>query len=257
MPSEYIVVILIALLMIVYAVIQASLDTETETNVDIEPEIRVVCSSCDTDLVAAKTRGIQEAMNRLAKLFGEEVFPANPQQVWPITFHLDGDNTCGQYQSGMTGFFTVDNGGLGHVCLFDVEKENRSLPFTVENAEKIEDQLLPIHEAMHGWFIGRQANYRIQEPFCKFISFIISEFPGGPEYCGWFSSIPDNHPDVLMRYLCEIGMTSQSAVQILRQVAKSATDNGRTLSDVEFADIVTSVLGTDAIPAFRSAGILP
>jgi hypothetical protein len=253
MPFEYIVAILIALIPILYAAIQAFLDAN---KVDAKKEIEVVCSSCVPDLIAAKTLGIQDAMRRLFNLIGDDELPLN-LQVWPITFHLDGDGICGQYQSGMTGFFKLDTDGLGHVCLFDMEKENRSLPFTVENAEKIEDQLLPVHEAMHGWFVGRQETYRIQEPFCKLISFIISQFPGGPEYCNWFSSIPDNHPDILMKYLCEIGMTSQLAVQILRQVAKSAGDSGRALSDVEFADVVTSVLGTDAVPAFRSAGILP
>jgi hypothetical protein len=216
----------------------------------------VVCSTCFPDLLAAKEGGIQEAMRRLVDYCGADALP----KVCPVTFHLDGDSTCRPYQSGMTGGFSIDPSGFGYICLYDVEKESegvRTLPFTVENAQKIEDQLLPVHEAMHAWFVGRQATYRIQEPFCKWTSFVISELPGGPEYCNWFISTPDTHPDVLMKYLCEIGMNTQRAAQILQQVAQSSVDRGRALSDAEFADIVTIVLGQDAVPAFHSAGILP
>lgn len=214
----------------------------------------VVCATCAPDLLEAKTRGIQEAMRHLVNYCGADALP----EICPITFHLDDDNYCSPYQSGTTtGYFSRDSSGLGHICLYDVEKENRSLPFTVENAQKIQDQLLPVHEVMHAWFVGRQNNYRIQEPFCKLTSFIISEMHGGPEYCNWFSSTPDDHPDVLMKYLCEIGMTSQRASQILKQLAQSAAMKGSALSDVEFASVVTTVLGQDAVPAFRSAGILP
>ncbi len=248
MSYEYIVAILIALVPIIYAVVQAMLDAKKD--------VKVVCSTCISDLLEAKTRGIEEAMRRLTELIGDNNMPLN-FEVWPITFHLDGDDYCGQYQSGMTGRFSRDGNGLGHVCLWDVEKENRWLPFTVENAEKIEDQLLPVHEAMHGWFVGRQGNYFIQEQFCKYVSFIISEMPGGPEYCGWFSTVQDDSPDRLMKYLCEMGMTPQSVVQVLKEAAKSAADRGRALTESEFADIVSAVLGTDTTPAFRAAGILP
>ncbi len=214
----------------------------------------VVCSRCKPDLLEAKTRGIQEAMRRLISYCGADALP----EVCPITFHLDVDSYCSHYQSGITtGDFSFDSSGLGHVCLYDFEKEKRVLPFTVENAQKIQDQLLAVHEAMHAWFVGRQENYRIQEPFCKLTSFIISEMSGGPEYCHRFSSTPDDHPDALMKYLCKIGMTSQLAARTLNLLAQSASDKGRSLSDAEFASIVTAVLGKDAVPAFRSVGILP
>jgi hypothetical protein len=226
-----IIVILVALILIVFAFKQTTPATGQEPPND---SIVVVCSSCNSDLLMAKTNGIQEAMRQLVTLIGDGSLPVNPA-VSAITFHLDGDSQCGQYQSGLTGNFSLDATGMGHVCLWDVEKDNRSIPFTVENASKIEDQLLPVHEAMHGWFVGRQENYRIQEPFCKLISFMISKFPGGPEYCNWFSLVPDGHPDILMKYLCEIGMTSQLGVDVLRQLAQSATTKGVALSDIEFS----------------------
>ena len=139
----------------------------------------------------------------------------------------------------------------------EVEKENRARPFTVENARTIQDQLLPVHEAMHGWFVGRQQNYRIQEPFCKLTSFIISEAPGGPDYCSFFRFTPNDHPDVLMKYLCAIGMNAERAAHVLKQVAQSAATKGEALTDAEFADAVSTVFGLDAVPSFRLAGILP
>lgn len=253
MPFEYIIVIIV-LILILYAFKQNT--SITDDSVDIDEDIVVVCSSCNPDLLAAKTSGIKEAMRRLSQLLGGASHSL-PPNILPITFHLDGDSFCGPYRSGLTGNFSRDASGLGHVCLWDVEKERRFRPFTIENAQKIEDQLLPIHEAMHGWFVGRQNNYRIQEPFCKLISFIISEFPDGPEYCWRFSKTPDSHPDVLMKYLCEIGMTSQLAVEILKKLSQSATIKGTALSDLEFSGIVTSILEKDSVPAFQSAGILP
>lgn len=213
----------------------------------------VACATCSPELLAAKRRGILEAMRRLVDYCGSDA----PATICPITFHLDGDDYCGPYQSGMTGGFSVDPLGHGHVCLYDVEKENRMLPFTVENAQKIQDQLLPVHEAMHGWFVGRQNNYRIEEPFCKLLSFIISEAPGGPDYCDWFSSTPDDHPDVLMKHLCNIGMNAERAALVLARLAQFAADKGEALTDAEFAGVVTDVIGQNAVPAFQLAGILP
>ena len=213
----------------------------------------VVCSTCSPALVAAKTSGIHEAMRRLIAYCGADASAA----ICPVTFHLDGDGACGAYESGDTGGFSLDSQGRGQICLFDVEKENRALPFTVANASLIEDQLLPVHEAMHGWFVGRQQTYRIQEPFCKLVSFVISELPGGPEYGWFFSSTPDDHPDVLMKYLCQLGMTTALAAQVLTETARAASTKGGPLTDAEFADVVTMVMGQDAVPAFQSAGILP
>lgn len=217
---------------------------------------RVVCASCAPELLAAKTQGILEAMRRLVAFCGADA----PPEVCPVTFHLDDDSYCGPYQSGKTtGYFSCDASGLGHVCLYSMEhaRENPPTPFTVETAATIQAQLLAVHEAMHAWFVGRQDNYRIQEPFCKFVSFVVSQAQGGPDYCSWFRTTPDTHPDVLMKYLCAIGMSAERIGQTLRQLAQSAAGLGRSLSDAEFAGLVTGVLGRDAMPAFRSAGILP
>lgn len=212
----------------------------------------VVCPTCAADLLAAKTTGLLEAMRRLVEFCGADA----PPDICPITFHLSADGACGAYQPGVTtGYFGLDASGLGQVCLFDVEKLDRAPPFTVANASTRQDQLLAVHEAMHGWFVGRQTNYRVQEPFCKWLSFYISETPPPP--CAWFVATPDEHPDALMKYLCGMGMNTTIMQQILARLARAALAAGRPLSDAEFAGLVSEVFGRDATPAFRSAGILP
>lgn len=192
-------------------------------------------------------------MGQTVDFSGSDALP----RICPITFHLSGDAYCGPYQSGYTGTFSVDASGLGNVCLWDAEKQNRSLPFDVEHAGLIQDQLLPVHEAMHGWFVDRQGTYAIQEPFCKYVSFVISQQAGGPEYCSWFASTPDDHPDALMKHLCALGMNTARVSMTLRRTADAAGLKGAALSDAEFAAVVSEVLGQDATPAFQAAGILP
>lgn len=214
----------------------------------------VECSSCTPAILAAKVRGIREAMRRMIEFCGADALP----EFCPVTFHLDTGGHCNPYQPGTTGSFCVGPEGLGFVCLYEVEKATLDNPMTVEKAESIRDQLLVVHEAMHCWFKGRVENYRIEEPFCKYVSFVISEFPGGPEYCSSrFSSTTDAHPDVLMKYLCQIGINTQHVSEVLRQTAEAVTVKNGKLTELEFADLVSGVLGQDAVPAFQSSGILP
>ncbi len=217
------------------------------------PNAEVVCSTCSADLLAAKTAGIRQAMTGLVAFAGADALPGRA----PITFHLDGDPWCGQYQTGTTGFFFNDSAGHGHICLFDVEKQNRALAFTPENAVKPEDQLLPVHEALHAWSSGRIDNYGIEEPFCKITSFVISGAMNAydPDPCAWFRG--SDYPDRLMTDLCALGMTGERASETLKLTAASSAVSGRDVTSAEFAGIVSGVLGRDATPAFQAAGILP
>ncbi len=215
----------------------------------------VICSSCDPDLLAAKTRGIKVALNRLVDFCGADVLP----RYCPVTIHLDDDDLCSPYIEGETtgnaGIYP-DEDGLGKVCLYFIERwKDSSLPWLIDYAKNPKNQILAVHEAMHIWFRGRVIPYRITEGFCNLVSKIIKEFPDGPEYCNTYSSTPDDHPAVLIKYLCEIGLTTQGVAQILRHLAQLVAQKGRALSNAEFANLVTNVLGQDAVPAFRSAGI--
>ncbi len=144
------IVLIPLLIAIIYAIIKAIFDAKKK--------IKVVCSSCAPDLLAAKTRGIQEAMRRLEALIGEEGLPLN-LQVWPLTFHLDGDSYCSQYQRGITGFLTAITTALGTcVCLTSKRKIGVFLSL-LRTRRKLKINCFQC--AMHGWFVGRQENYLI------------------------------------------------------------------------------------------------
>jgi hypothetical protein len=109
---------------------------------------------------------------------------------------------------------------------------------------------------MHGWFSTRIANYRIEEPFCKLTSFYISGALGQvPDPITWFGSA-DSYPDRLMYDLRLLGMNRSYLGQILNRTGHDAWVKGRILTVPEFADIVTGVLGKDAVPAFIAAGLM-
>ncbi|MEN6426745.1 MAG: SUMF1/EgtB/PvdO family nonheme iron enzyme [Phycisphaerales bacterium] len=220
---------------------------------DSEPySCLVVGPDCTPELLEAKKQGIAHAMEYLVSFTGYDLAPA----LGPVTFHLQADKSSGPYTPTMTGFWTTDSNGKGHVYLFDLEKTNRSLPFTPENAVTLEDQLLPVHEAMHGWFATRIANYGIEEPFCKLTSFYISGALGQtPDPIAWFSSV-FSYPDGLMHDLAMLGMNEAYLGQILNRTGHDAQVKGRILTVSEFADIVTHVLGKDAVPAFIAAGLM-
>lgn len=210
----------------------------------------VVCQTCAPELLAAKTEGIMLGLMLMPNYLGADILPEHA----PVTFHLDGDAICGtaaQFKathSYLTGYTTFDSHGKGHVCLFDVEKTNRALPFTAENARLLEDQLLPIHEAGHVWFAGREPDYSIQEPFVKAVSFILSG--SIPDPCKGYrvSQLPDR----LLMDLCDAGMKPADIPTILAHTAADAKTMARPLTATEFADEVASVINADAETIFQT-----
>ena len=215
---------------------------------------QVVCPDCGPDLLQAKTAGILAALSDLKEFAGDDV----SWKFAPATFHLQGDDDCGGYTAGQTGFWTADADGRAQICLFDLEKTGRALPFTAENAVLPADQLLPVHEALHVWFADRLPHYAVEEPFCKLTSFIVSGAIAQtyPDPCSWFSD-QTPYPDRLMHDLCGLGLDQAALSGILKRSASEASRLGRILSIPEFAVIVSDELGSDAGPAFRAAGLLP
>jgi len=210
----------------------------------------VVCETCGADLLAAKTVGIINAMDALVTLAGADILP----QYAPATFHLDDDPVCGTYVEGVTtGSMALDAKGKAHVCTHDMEKTKRDLPFDVAHASSSQDQLLPTHEATHMWFLGRVKEFGFQEPFCKYVSFVVSE--AYPDPCDWFQYL-QGYPDHLMSDLCQNGMAKDKASAILAAIAMMAQDKDRPLSIEEVASIVGAVLEQDVGPAFKAAGLL-
>ncbi len=211
-----------------------------------------MCRTCSAELLAAKTVGIQRVMKMLVGYAGADILP----QFAPVTFHVDGDEVCGQAGPATTGFAAIDqNTGKGHVCLFDVEKETagkRWIAFTPTNAESVRDQLLAVHEAGHIFFFGREHSYLVQEAFVYTISFVITDPTQNPNPC--FKN-PD-YPWKITSDLCELGMKPTDIPEILRLLAKKVDAKKAPLSEQEFANVVSEIIGRDATPAFRQAGLI-
>jgi len=234
-------------------------DADVDAGLDAPPPMgladsRVVCATCARELLDAKREGILLAMNRMLRFTGADVLP----RYAPVTFHLDGDATCGTAQQMidrfgyLTGFADVDAQGKAYGCLFDVEKPARALPFTPSNARLLLDQLLPLHEAGHVWFFVRQDDLRVQEPFSKMMALVVSGTMSDP--CRTFRV--RTPPDNLIAALCDVGVTMRDVPEIFRRTALAADEQGRALSNVEFCAVVSAVIGRDAAPAFRSVGVL-
>lgn len=221
-----------------------------------EPGLRdsvVVCTLCTPQLLAAKREGIVSALAALLDLLGSDISPT----VAPITFHLDSDATCDAWQmlrekGFLSGYSKYDKQGHAVVCLFDVEKPNRMLPFTPENARTRADQLLPLHEAGHIWLGGRANPYAVQEPLVKLVSFLVSGAILDP--CRTFRV--EEPPDNLIAGLCDSGATLDEVPAICRGIARAARAKGSALTNDETAVVVSGVIGADARPAFHASGLL-
>jgi len=213
----------------------------------------VVCKTCSPALLAAKRKGIRLAMLLLPAYAGSDVRAANA----PVTFHLDGDDLCGtademrRTYGFVTGKCTIDPTGRAHVCLFDVEKDDRAQPFTPANARLLTDQVLPLHEATHLWLIGRVADERAYEPFAKMVSLALSG--SMPDACAFRVA---GGVDQLVAALCDAGMTAADLPDVLRLLDVASRAKGAALTNAELASVVSAVIGGDATPAFRAAGLL-
>lgn len=211
----------------------------------------VVCKSCSPELLAAKERGIRRAMKMLVGYAGVDALPQNA----PIIFHLEGDEICGRYVEGMTGY-TGKPGidGKLHACLFEVEKKRRYLPFTTENAEKLIDQQLATHEAGHAWFFDR-VDHEYQELFVQLVTSELVLLDSRRSFCEWLGH--PEHGKKLAIELCLLGFSPINLPEILLETASAVKKKGASLTTEEFAAVIGSVLGKDARPAFRKAGFLP
>lgn len=213
----------------------------------------VVGENCPDDLIEAKAVGIKQAMKIVIDNVGD-IMPS----VRPVAFHLSGDATCGTAEAmveeyGYLSGFAMHGGEQRDVCLFDLEKTSRIIPFTPENAVTLRDQLLPVHEVVHLWFVGRSSvGYGLEEPFAKALSFLISGAMG--DFClDWH---PDTYPDATLPDLCRLGLNADNLTFVFQAIAQDAAAKGRPLDVPEAASAISQVVGTDVTPAFVKAGLL-
>ncbi len=213
----------------------------------------VVCTTCSPANLHAKTVGIMRAMRVMIQQIGD-IRPRNGK----ITFHLDMDKTCSDAlkrlkKMGGTletmGFVQCEkvNGvpDTCDVCLDGHTKQN------LETAKSLAGQVLPIHEAGHVWWKGREDLYNAEEPLVQMLSYTLS---GNVNYCTKYtwSGIPLS----LVGDLCQRGITKNQIIQIYTSCADRADRLGRPLTEEELVRIVSSVVEQDMRPSFIDAGII-
>lgn len=224
-------------------------------------DIITVCENpcpINKDLLIAKHNGMENAIEKLRSFIGE--LPNKP-----IYVHLNGDSDCGTAEDMnkshgyISGFIREGKDGNLMICTFDYEIESKRFPFNQENAIKIENQLLFIHEMVHGYFKNTSVSYKIQEDFSKAISFHISG------NCIWNSSEEKYDPVPVTtackykwndfninRDLCDNFGFDFKDYNFLFSKIKENVDNSITVDDNKVIQIISDYVGRDVSLAFGS-----
>ena len=225
----------------------------------------------DEALIYAKYASFKVARQSLIQLAGIDARDG----AKPIDIHIAATTWTGPYQPGITtgfsGTYRPGSGlSTGYVALFDVDKTNRILEFTPENACRIEDELLAVHEYGHQLFYGR--SFWSYEDYVKAFSFYI---------CGHWDGEgfePENFPaitDPTNEYLNHQGMgrliyelakhhgaTWPTLRKSLIAMVKMYEDGGgeaegQRVSSNQYRWILNGLLANDTLSAFLAAGHPP
>ena len=231
---------------------------------DDDGDIRTVCERpcpIPRSTLIAKHKGMTAAVNKLKKLLSVDFTDG----VKPIRVHLNGDTTCGQATNESTGCYLISSGsdyGTAHICTFDYEKKNRILPFNEENALRIQDQLLFVHEAVHVMFYKRTTvSYNIQEQFAKAISFHISgNWGGNGTTDGDFKPVSTACDQSIFSFakapflLCKYyGFDFNDYGSIFLLIDKEFEKTTKAISDSKFKNYISDVVGKDTSDAWKAS----
>ena len=245
---------------------------------------RIVCQqpcTIDEKIIKAKYSGAKKAIEDLIQLTGVDV----DDSLKPIDIHLNGDAECGSAEDMIerhgfvTGFSSIRTADWhGYLCLFDVEKPNRILEFNEENACRIEDQGLLVHEYAHELFNRR--SYIYTESLVKSMSFYVSgQWTGGGYYLNgdWIELgyAPENFPKItdacderlnlkgenLVYLLCKNhGFQFTDYKTMMRRIvqlyeSEEGEISGILVSEAQFKQIIDEIVGEDTEDTFIEAGI--
>lgn len=234
---------------------------------------RVVCQQpcpIDEDILKAKYAGAKKAIGKLIELTGVDVDDSQK----PVDIHLNGDDECGSAEKvleswGISGFAARRVDGRGYICLFDLEKTNRILEFNEENACKLEDQTLLVHEYGHELFYARA--FASPESFVKAMSFYVSGFWDGNGYESENFIKITNACNERLNYwgndlvylLCKNHGFQFSDFKPMMTEIVDIYESGEgevldgEVSDSQFKEIIDEIVGEDTEATFIEAGWTP
>jgi hypothetical protein len=232
---------------------------------------RIVCQqpcSINEKIIKAKYSGGKKAIEELVKLTGVDVDDSQK----PVDIHLNGDGECGtaedmiKWAGFVTGFAGTRTDGSGYICMFDAEKTNRILEFNEENACKMEDQVLLVHEYGHELFFARA--FASPESFVKAMSFYVSGYWDGSGYASEnFPKVTDACDEKLNRsgenlvyMLCKNHDFQFEDFKTLLTKISQKYENGEgtvldgELSNLQLKQIIDGIVGEDTEATFIEAG---
>lgn len=224
---------------------------------------RIVCQDpcrIEENLIFAKYAGFKAARQRLVEAAGIDILP----QIAPFDLHLNADSWCGPYNPALAGDASTygQQSGLRNSfgCFWDVEKTDRARPFTPENAVKVEDQLLAVHQYAHTLFFRRhEFSY---EDLAVALSIYVSgnnDAPPGADACD-FRVRPYN--GVVYELCQQNGFVYSDLAPGLRELERlfraglGAFEGGRT-SHAQYRAILDRLLGSSTAPAFLASHFTP
>ena len=222
----------------------------------------------DEALIYAKYAGFKAARQTLIDLVGIDARAG----AKPIDIFITATTWTGPYQPGITtgyaGNYGLGSGmSTGYIALFDVEKNNRILEFTPENACRIEDELLAVHEYAHHLFYGR--SFCSYEDYAKALSFYVCGYWDAqgldPENFPQITDPTDEHLNQLGsgKLIYELGTNFSANWGLLRTslrgMVKLFADGGGEaegdrVSVNQYHWILNGLIGKDTKPAFLAAG---
>ena len=228
--------------------------------------VRIVCQepcSVAANLISAKYAGMKLARAKLLELTGGV---DHVPEGAPFDYHLQGDSVCGAYHTGLTGDAGFYPQGGSYGCFWDVEKTNVIYPFTVENAQRIEAQLLFVHEYGHTLFYDRH-NFSYEDAvkaFSIYVSGINAVPPGQADFCD--PSLAPYLP--LFHELClRNGFRPADFAPAMRELDRVfqaglgtgfAGSAGKPVTTVRvFKRLLDSLLGSDTQDAFLAVAFTP
>ncbi len=228
-----------------------------------QPDFRIVCEQpcpIKDDILRAKLIGAREAVKRLIDLVGIDVLPSRK----PVNVYLTSSEKCGKYDPSKynyrfagSSYNGLNNHG-SYMCLWEYDDPNLILPLTKENALRIHQQMVLVHEYGHILFYGRA--YVSPEDFVKAFSFLVSgNWKGNGVTDADFRPVTDTCDVTMNQYgkgvynLCQkCGFQTADIKTVMTRLDSEfqklkAVEPNRALTKEQFKQIIDDVTGKDAV----------
>lgn len=216
----------------------------------------------DPNIVHAQYAGFRSARERLIQLMGVDTLP----ELQPVDIHLSDDVRCGTLaEAGALSFANRIPNANAYVCTFIFEYAQAS--YTPEDATRLDQQLIFIHEYLHTVFFGRvpgavEAMHDLVTPLAEYVAY---DMKTDEELCAYFPGRnPGDFNGSLLKNLCaQNGFRVAHVASLMTELDRLIQSGAGQLQEegyqhpvpsmLQFRDILNRVLGSDTTQAFADA----